>query len=307
MSAPTLTKLVHVLGINRINRSISLHLNHIKMKFWFNKPTQSVYYFSKVNGLVPFLFDFDKCRAFASIASVFYSIAFTLIISSYLTHFIYELSTSIIMYDDFLIVLILLVDINSALLKTFSLCVLQLVHRCEIIKSINLFVKICELLFEPECNHKLRIDSFFDRKLTNSCRSKCIAVGIQMLMLIIAFCLYDFNVSLYHTINNGILIFYTKITTTIVFSAFYCGGMLFSARLYQCLDKRLKGLSKSMDGSYNNEKHVDQISFLYERITAFTSKLCHIYAFQITISLIGIIVWVLGSVRNIEFLPFWSL
>lgn len=276
------------------------------MKYCLNKPSQSLYHFSKVTGLVPFRFDFVKRRAFESITSVFYSIAFTLIISSYLAHYIYVLSFLITALDeDLLIVLILLVDLVSALLKAVSFYIQLLVQRRAIIESINSFMIICELIFEPECNHKQRFKSFFNKKLTNACRTKCTSVCIQVIMLIIAFSIYDLNVSLYYTINNAILISYTRILTTIATSVLYCGGMLFTARLYRCLNKQIKGLSKSIDGLYN-ENHdaqysIDQISFLYERITALTSKICRIYAFQITISFIGIIAWLLGSVRSVEF------
>lgn len=275
------------------------------MKFSINKPLlQSLYYFSKVHGLVPFGFDFDRRRAYASNASLLYSIAFTIILSSYLTYYMYVFCVVVITMDeDLVIVLVLICDIVIACLNGISLYILQLVQRRKIIELINSFMKIFELIIEQdrvECNRKLRFKSFFDEKLTNSCGMKCISVVIQIITGIISFSIYEYNLSFYQTFQNGIVTWFTCITCTMTNTVFYCGGMLFSARFYQILNKQIKRLTKSMDCSANIENNIhsiDRISFLYQHITTLTSKLCRIYAFQITISLIGIVMWILACVR----------
>lgn len=262
---------------------------------------QFLYHFSKVNGLVPFHVDFDKKRAFACTNSVLYSIAFTFIFSTYLTYYVYILSVLVIdINEDLVVRLVLVVDMVTALVKAVLVYVLQLVRRHELIKSINSFIKICEWIFEPEINQKLRFSAFFNRKLTNSCWIKCISFGFQITLLLIAYSFSDYNISLNHTIQNGIIIFYTNTTNIVVTSLFYCGGMLFSARFYQILDEKIERLSKSIDENHNDDlaRTVDQISCLYEHITVFTSSISRIYAFQLIVSLIAIIVWILASVRN---------
>lgn len=256
-----------------------------------------LYSFSKVTGLVPFYFDFDKNRAFPSITAVLYSAAFAVILSSYLTYYAYVLSGLIMdMDDDLVIVLVLIVDMVTAYLKTVSFYILQLVQRHKIIELINSLIRILELVSDQDSNEKLTLKSFFDKKLTNSCRTKCVTVCIQIFSLITAFSIYQYNVSLYYTLQNVILILFTNITTTIVISIFYCGSMLFSARLYQILSAKIMMLSTSCDEN-QNQNEIEQISFLYEHVTVFTTKICQIYAFQIIISLVGIIVWILASVR----------
>ncbi len=265
-----------------------------------------VYQFLKVNGLIPFKFNFDKCRASPSLASLVYSIAFTFLLTL-MTHYVYKLCMLIIDMDEDLVdILVLLVDLTTAFSKAFSVFFLQLVQRNKIIESINAFIKLCELTFDGDvCDKKLIFGKFFDSKLRNSCKIKSLSLLIQIIFLTLAYCMYEYNVSLYYTIQNGILILYINIVTTVSISVFYCSGMLFSAQFYHILDKKMKKLvDKSIDGggggSYN-EKYVctiEQISCLYEHVTVFTSKVFNIYAFQIITSLIGIIVWILASVRN---------
>lgn len=261
---------------------------------------QFLYRFSKVNGLVPFYFDFDKKRAFASTTSVLYSIVFTLVFSSYVTYYIYVVYIGIIdIDDDLLVVLMLSVDMVTTFLKPVLVYILQLIRRHELIKSINLFIKICE--FEQEIDQK-----FFNKKLTNSCKIKCLSVGIQMISLLIAVSMSDYSISVYQTIHSGIVTMYVSTTTIVVTSGFYCSGMLFSARFYQILDEKVKRLSKSIDENHKEDhiRTIDQISFLYEHITVFTSSICQIYAFQIIISLIGMVVWILSSVKNTRICDF---
>lgn len=123
--------------------------------YLFNDPTQFLYTFSKINGLVPFYFDFNKGKAFPSTPSVIYSIFFTLVLSSFLTYYIYILSVLIVDHDkELVIVIVLIADVMTAILKTILMFVFQLVRRQKIIQSINSFVRICEILFEHEYNHK---------------------------------------------------------------------------------------------------------------------------------------------------------
>lgn len=269
--------------------------------YFLKAPGKFLYYFTKVNGLVPLSYDFDKGKAFLSTPSAIYSIFFTLILSSFLIYYVYALANLIMDQDkELVIVLVLILDVIILILKTIIIYTLQLIRRQKIVVSINYLVKICELIFEHESNHKLRLKSFFNKKFMKTYRRKCIYVCIQMLSLLSSFCIYDYdNISSSYVIQNCIFVLYTNFATIFLTNVFYYGGMLISARFYQILNKKIKKIN-SINGGLPNENtiyEIEKISFLYEHITIFMSNVSYIYGFQIIILLMGIIVWVLAAVR----------
>lgn len=278
------------------SRSTKVYLKQIETQILFQPMNQCkfIYHFLKVNGLIPFHFDINKQKAFPSTSSCFYSVAFAVLLSFYLTYHCYILCLLIVDTDDNLVfVLVLLVDVTTASWKVFSIYIIQLIRRNEIIESINLLRKLCKLILNDD----------FDSTLMHSCKMKCLSLSIQIMSLVVAFSVYEYNISLYYTIQNFVLILYVNVTTTIIVSIFYCGCMIFSDRFYQILDDRMKNLIDSIDvsfnGSYDIDDHaIDQIAFLYQQTTVFTTKVCAVYAIQIIVSLCGIIVWIVAAVSH---------
>lgn len=264
------------------------------MEHWLKTLIEFLYHFLKLNGLVLFYFDFDRRTAILATNSMYYSIAFILIFWSYLLYYVFTACALVIRKEkDLLIVFVLITDLITAYWKAFCMYVFQLIKRREIVESINWFIKFCALVFGRDCNFK---SCFFDTKLTNSCKKKCWSVILQITLLITSLCTYEYNGSAYRVIDT-ILFVWISTLTTIVTSVFYWNSMMFSARFYQILDKKIKKLNQSINGSSIDDM-IDQIYYLYEQIATFKSKVCEIYAFHIVTSLIGTVVWGTASVSG---------
>lgn len=252
------------------------------------------YHFLKINGLIPFHFDFNIQKAFNTTVSSLYSIVFSLIFWSYLTYCVCDMCRLVFINEpDSLMMRIEIIDMATAYFKALTVCILQIVKRRKIVESINLFMNLSELVFGSNCNLK---SCFLDSNFKNSCKNKCWSISIQIMALVVAFTMHEYNVSFFYAMKNFVLVVWINITTTIATSVFYCGSMLFSARFYQILSEKLKKCKKGDSSSGNNFRTIDQISSFYENITTLTSKVSDIYVFLITTSLIGIIVWVSASV-----------
>lgn len=264
------------------------------------KPLQFLYFLLKVHGLIPFKFDFDKRKAFHTTTSLRYSIVFSIIFWIYLTYYIFDICSLINRIEkDLLMMYMLTIDMVTAFFKTLCVYIIQLVNSRKIIASINSLMTLCEEIFGQDLTVR---SCFADSKLRNYCKRKVLSVSVQVISLTIGFVTSEYNLSLYYAIQNTIFILWVNVITTIVNSVFYCGSMLFSVRFYQILDRRIKMLSESNGGGT-----IEEISFLYEQITTFTSKVSDIYVLEIVLSLIGIIIWGTASVSRATMLFFDSI
>lgn len=128
---------------------------------------QFLYLFLKINGLIPFKFDFDKQEAIHTATSFRYSVIFSLIFWSYLTYYVCVICTSIISVEkEVLLMSVVLIDIIAAFFKTLCVYIIQLVNSRKIVESINSLMKLCEEIFGKD----FRLTSCFsDSNLRRSC------------------------------------------------------------------------------------------------------------------------------------------
>lgn len=256
---------------------------------------QFSYRFLKLNSLIPFHFDFDKGLAVPSRYSTLYALLFTSLLFLYLVHYLFNMLSLFVEIDgDLIMVLVLAVDLIATVLTSFSVYIIQIVQKDKIVVLVNFFIKLSQIIFDGEILTTSKMKFVFD-----CCKMKGMSVAAQLIFLSIAVGEFAYNMSLSDTMHNFILLIYINCTTTVAFSVFYSCSMLLSARFYQMLDQRMKKLNIFTDDIHPNS--IDQISFLYQQITSFTTKLCAVYAVQIIVLLTSGIVWMVASVRKSPF------
>lgn len=268
---------------------------------------QFLYLFLKINGLIPFKFDFDKQEAIHTATSLRYSVIFSVIFWSYLTYYVCVICTSIISAEkEVLMMSVLVIDIIAAFFKTLCVYVIQLVNSRKIVESINLLMKLCEEIFGKDFS---LTSCFSDSNLRKSFQKKLLSVSVQAVSLTIAFFVSEYNASynapFYYMIQNLVFILWVNLITTTINSVFYCGSMLIVTRFYEILDGKARMLGHFTDGRFNVNDYIDQMYLVREQIVTFTTKVCSIYVLQIVYLLIGIIIWATASVsEELEFCLF---
>lgn len=263
---------------------------------------QFLYLFLKINGLIPFKFDFDKQEAIHTATSLRYSVIFSLIFWSYLTYYVCVICTSIISVEkEVLLMSVVLIDIIAAFFKTLCVYIIQLVNSRKIVESINSLMKLCEEIFGKD----FRLTSCFsDSNLRKSFQKKLLSVSVQAVSLTIAFFVSEYNAPapFYYMIQNLVFTLWVNLITTTINSVFYCGSMLFVTRFYEILDGKARMLGHFTDGRVNVNDCIDRMYLVREQIATFTTKVCSIYVLQIVYLLIGIIIWATASVsKELEF------
>lgn len=278
------------------------HLNNLG---WLNKLNKIIYEFSKINGLMPIIYDFKTSRFSSSWSSLMYSTIFSLIVIVLMLCFEIKVFESFVDNAELFHFeeIFASIEIVFMFLKTFFVYTTQIFNQQKMVHILNngifLIKEISKLIDDG--------DQFIDLECQKQIVIRTLIVIIQFISIVSVFSVTYF---IYTPFELWILIGYTHVSTVLITGVFYFSGMVVSGRLYRILHQTLKESFCLIKKTQKlNENHLDdvsdrigRISHKYQKVTHFTNNFNSLFGIQILLTLISCYVVVLNSVSCIRFI-----
>lgn len=276
-------------------------MSQLNKKGWLKKLVDFIYVFSKINGLIPIIYDRKISRFSTSWSSAIYSIIFTLIIIVLLlcleiksiVHYI--LTAKFFDFD----VIMSTTEIMLNIFKTLILYTTQIFNQQRMVQCLNHGILLIQGSSKRVDNNQF-IDVKFRRLISNRIQ----IVIVQIISTVLVFSLTYF---IHSPLVLWILIGYTHVPTVLITGVVYFGGMIVTTRLYRILHQSLKMSFRSIKSAQKLSNHhlddlsneIEYISNKYKNVTLFVNNFNSLFGIHLTMTLVSCYVVVFNSVSCI--------
>lgn len=263
---------------------------------------QIVYYWTKLNGLVPFTYSRSKSTVGKSSWSTCYSVLFAFL---YVAAFLFVSSNTLIIAtenkhnDKSVRIVISILETLISVLRTTLLYGMQLWFRKKIVCVINDAITLWHYILK-----RWPAKQFFDAFFLKHYKSRMIWLLIEIIILMIS---YKFNADEYRLKSESDLAYvyavinvYNHLVSPITTGVFYYGGMMVVLQFYRILNQQVLSWMESIktveDRKANHSRmqffceisdNIDEASIFYSDITEYMGKVNRLFQFQIILTVLA--------------------
>lgn len=264
-----------------------------------------IYCISKISGLISFQINKQSGLVEETQSSFSYFVIFGAFIQAltlYAFHHLYFgfLST---FYNEGIRVLVLRWELVLILFKSLTSYSLNLFYHNDTVRLINQMISFGKVLKNVSDRQ-----NFIDDILMRQYIVRYIAFIIQAVISLSSFMFLEYKLSEFRDNLSWTVTVFNHISSLIVPSMSFYGGLIITSRFLRILNDNLEILISTnernvVDGSTVSSDstifHLDQFGIFFRKFSSITDKLFHIYQFQILLTLIVSSGFTLSSVTRL--------